>query len=238
MKKQYSQKEISELVDKAVKRSCSPKDESYFRGMIQELIENNSIPVDILNFIPVKAGTAGKTRFDQIYDLCMSLVFPEYKPDTIKKLLGNDKIESKTKIWRVVIPEKFKLTHVLIRATSFQEAFSLGCDYICRISLRLYKKIPTDLTMRVIFMSEKALRRYLDVRWNNKMSKRNTVKLEGREYTPKQISGARLAALGHPKNPNHSVVRYAEIKDLRRIKKTNLMTRDSMVESESYRSLD
>jgi hypothetical protein len=133
-----------------------------------------------------------------------------------------------------MLPEKFGLSHVLIRATTFHEAFSLGCDYACRMSLRLYQRVPTDLTIRIQFVSEKAIRRMLDLRWANRVKKRKQLQLEGREYTPKELMGARLAAVGTPKHPYFSIAKYAENKDLKTIRKRLGVTRPSAVESETF----
>lgn len=151
------------------------------------------------------------------------------------KLLGYVPGGAGTKIWRVVVPERFGITHVLLRAPTFQEAFALACDYACRASLRLYQRIPADLTIRVMFMSEKALRRYLDIRWSNRMRQRKQFQMEGREFTPRQIYGARLVALGRPDDPRYSIARYSESKDLKRLHKERGISRTSAVESESRR---
>ena len=225
--------EAQKIIERAVSRSSSPKDAEYVRGMLTELVKNEAIPVNLLKYIPLRAGKIGKTRFDQVYDGCMALLFPEYKESTLQRVLGTVPDGSATKIFRVMIPDKFGLTHVLLRADSFQQAFALGCDYVCRASVRLFRKIPTDLTIRVEFLSEKALCRFLDTRWYNRAKKRRQMQLKGREFTNKQVNGARLAALGHPKDPQYSIAKYAERKDLMRIRSNLDIVRISAVESES-----
>jgi hypothetical protein len=226
---------IGHKITECLKGVTGPKDREYFRNFLEELIINNAIPIDLLENVPEKVSIVGKTRFDQLYDAALSLVFPKYRKETLIKLLGIKKIPANLKIWRIMLPNKFNLSHVLIRANSFQEAFALGCDYACRMSLRLYKKIPSDLSMRVQFVSEKAVRRMLDLRWANRVNKRKQLQLVGREYTPKELVGARLAAIGHPIHPEYSIAKYAENKDLKLLLSTQEIVRASSVESEIFK---
>lgn len=225
---------ISESVDKCVDRISAKKEAPYFRQFLTELITNNAIPLELLEHIPVPVSEIGKTRFDQIYDAAIALVFPGYKRETLEKLLGP--LDGKGgKIWRVLLPERFRIAHVLIRAKTFQEAFALGCDYACRASLRMFGTIPVDLTIRVVFMSERSLRRILDIRWANKNKKRLQLKLVGREFTAKQLNGARLLAMGHPKDPKYSIIKYVEKKDLDVIFSSRGLIRKSSIEQESHK---
>lgn len=220
-------------INEALDRLQSRKDLEYFKEMISDLVDNNAIPIELLSSIPVSSGLVGKTRFDQIYDASMFLAFPNYREETLKKLMGDD-YDPDMKVWRVVTPEKFNITHVVIRARTYQDAFALGCDYACRASLRLFRKIPSDLTIRVIFMTEKAIRRHLDLRWANRSKKRKQLQLEGREYTAKQVHGARLAALGHSTNdPRRTIARYADVRDLVRARERAGLVRISAVEFET-----
>lgn len=227
-------KEALDAIEECVQRIAAQKDAPYFRHMLTELVENHAIPAELLKHIPIPAGEAGKTRFDQLYDAAMSLVFPGYRRETLQRLLGPAE-PIRGKIWRVLLPERFKMTHVLIRARTFQEAFALGCDYACRASLRMFGYIPVDLTIRVVFMSERAIRRMLDIRWANRSHKRMQLKLIGREFTERQIKGASLVALGHPKDTRYSIIKYTEKKDLDRIRQKCGLVRESAVEYESYR---
>lgn len=222
-----------------VRRISSLKEREYFRTMLGELIENNSLPLDLLEHIPEPPEKVGKTRFDQLYDASMSLVFPGYMRETLDRLLGPTAEErTNTKIWRGMFPAKFGLSHVLFRASSFQEAFALACDYACRMSLRIHKQIPVDLTVRVQFVSERAVRRMLDIRWANRKRQRKKFKLVGRVYTPKEVYGARLAALGDPSDDQYSMAKYAEVRDLRTILKQKDLVRISSVEKETFRQED
>jgi hypothetical protein len=235
MKKTRPKKEplVKDRIETALDRLGSRKDREYFSEMLKDLIDNNSIPAELLDFIPLNSGLTGKTRFDQLYDASMYLAFPPYREDTLKRMLGEDP-DPELKVWRVVLPEKFQVAHVIIRAASYQDAFALACDYACRVSLRLYRKIPVDLTIRVMFMGEKALRRHLGLRWANRIKKRKQLQLEGREYSMRQVNGARLAAIGHHNNdPRRSIAKYADVRDLVRTREKAGLVRISAVESET-----
>ncbi len=226
--------QVVDAVEACVSRMASKKDAPYFRHLLTELVTNHAIPAELLEHVPVPAGEAGKTRFDQLYDAAMALVFPGYRRETLERLLGP--LDGRGgKVWRILLPDRFRMVHVLIRARTFQEAFSLGCDYACRASLRVFGRIPADLTIRVVFMSERAIRRMLDVRRANRANKRKELKLVGREFTDRQLKGARLIALGHPRDPRHSVVKYVDKKDLDRARRSAGTARVSAVEHESFR---
>lgn len=224
----------SRILDECVARIASPKDKDFFKSILRDLVLNNAVPIDMLESIPLPPKEVGKTRFDQLYQASMAIVFPDYRERTLLRLLGKKHEEPEIKIWRVIFPEKYKLTHILLRAKTYQEAFALSCDYACRIHLYLFRQIPVDLTIRIMFMSESAIRRHLNLRETNRYKKRQEMKLEGREFTHKQISGSRLAALGPPKNHNHSIFKYVESRDLRRLRE-NGISRTSSVELESFR---
>jgi hypothetical protein len=227
---------IQEKVERYLKRFTSPKDRDYFRIFILEMIENKTIPMELIEQIPISAANAGKTRFDQLYDAVMSIVFPGYRQETLYRMLGpSAEIRKNTKLWRAIFPERFGISHIFLRADSYQQAFALSCDYACRVSLRLYRRIPHDLTIRVMFISEKATRRKLDMRWANRVAKRKELQLVGRKFTPKEITGARLAALGHPSDPSFSVAKYAEEKDLLKVLHEKTKIRFSEVESENFK---
>jgi hypothetical protein len=230
------EEEARRAIEGAIARMSGKREKEYFRPFLEALIRNNAIPIELLDALPARAADVGKTRFDQLYDAAMSLVFPGYRPETLAKLLGpRAPISSETKIWRVMLPERFGISHVLIRADSFQEAFSSGCDYACRIALRVYKRIPVDLTIRVMFMTEKAIRRRLDMRWANRVNKRKQLQLQARDYTPREIAGARMAALGHPKGQLRSLAKYVEISDIRNIQDLKKITKIVAVESETLK---
>jgi len=226
---------IIDQIDKCLKRMSGSKDRPYFKQFLERIIINNIVPVELLETIPKLVTSAGKTRFDQIYDAALYLVFPKYRRETLNKLLGPELNKNDIKIWRIMLPDKFKISHVLIRADSCQQAFALGCDYACRMSLRMYGRIPTDLTIRVQFVSEKAVRRMLDLRWANRVHKRKQLQLVGREYSSKEIVGARLAAIGHPIQSNYSIAKYAENKDLKRLLCKKGILRISSVETEIFK---
>ena len=227
--------EVDRHIEDCLKRLRCGKDAPYFRSLLEAMVYQGVVPLNLLKTVPVPAQEAGKTRFDQLYAAAMALVFPDYREETLRRFLGPEAPVEEDKIWRVMFPEKFALTHVFMRAGSFQQAFALGCDYACRVSLRVFGSVPADLTIRVMFVSERALRRMLDMRWASKTHKRMQLKLVGREFTPRMLRGARLAALGHPNSPLHSIARYAEMKDLEKVRKSKSRVRTSPVESESFR---
>ena len=233
------EQEKSRLLDEAAARISSPKERKVFRALLEDMVENNTVPLELLSRIPVQPEKAGKTRFDQLYDAAMFLAFPGYRRETLQKLLGpNATGKTKTKIWRAIFPARFRLSHVLLRAPTFQQAFALGCDYACRMSLRLYRQIPSDLTVRIQFVSEKAVRRMLKLRWANRVKRRKQLQLVGRVYTPKEIMGARIVAVGDPKTPEHSIFKYGEGRDLRKLLKLQERVRVSSIETETFRPED
>ena len=86
------------------------KDAQYWIEFLRGLVINNTIPIDLLKSIPLKAGRVGKTRFDQVYAASMFLAFPGYRERTLKQLLGpRAETDANTKIWKLIFPEKFKL---------------------------------------------------------------------------------------------------------------------------------
>lgn len=227
--------EMDKRIEEALHRIAplSPKIRSYFRGLLKKMITSNAVPIELFEGIPLEPGAVGKTRFDQIYDASMYLAFPGYRKTTLKKLLGPGiHFGPDTKIWRAIFPEKFGVSHVIIRAPTYQRAFALACDYACRMSLRSFGNIPPDLTIRVIFMTEKAIRRMLHLRWANRVIKRRKLQLIGRVYSHNEVMGAKYAALGNPKEPEHSIAKYVEGKDLERIMSMKEKVRISAVEAE------
>lgn len=227
---------IKTKIQEYVRRVFSKKEREYFESYFEDLVRNNTLPLEILEFIPAPVEQTAKTRFDQLYDAVMELAFPGYREETLKKLLGPDaEIAPKVKIWRIMFPKKFNLSHVLIRANSFQQAFALGCDYACRMSLKVHKCIPHDLTIRVQFVSEKSVRRMLDMRWANRVKRRKQLQLVGRKYSYKEILGARNAAIGDPSQPEYSIFKYAESRDIRKVLSYHDSHKISSVETETFR---
>lgn len=227
-------KEVEKAVSEFSRRSFSAKERPELEAMLLELVTRGVMPLKLLEELPVPPEEVGKTRFDQIYDAVMALVFPGYEEDTLERLLGPDH-GTGVKIWRVMFPPKFGLTHVLVRATTFQQAFALGCDYACRMSLKTERSIPTDLTIRVAFVSERSVRRMLQLRWYNKAAKRDKLKLVGRTYSSKEVTGARICALGRPDHSAFSIFKYVEARDLRKILRERDEMRVSAVETELFR---
>lgn len=214
-------------------RIGTPERGKYIQELLRDMVANRCIPVELLEHIPVRAKLVGKTRFDQAYDAAMSLAFPEYSNNVRTNLTGDEKDE-KTKAWRVILPEKYGMGHAIVRATSFQEAFALGCDYACRVSLRLFRVIPSDLTVRVSFMNDLSLKRFFDIRTMNRAKKRQERKLgKNRTFTRKQILGAWLCAIGHKRGSElRSIARYVDTDDLGRVLAGTGLVRASPVVTE------
>lgn len=232
--KRRKEKTAEQRIGECARRISSPKERRWFRQVLQDLVRGNVAPLELLEQVPMPAREVGKTRFDQIYDACAFLAFPGYRTETLERLLGPT-AESRQgiKIWRAMFPSRFKVAHVLLRADSFQQAFALACDYACRVSLRSEGRIPSDLTVRIQFVSEKAIRRMLDMRWANRVKKRKQLQLVGRQYTPKELAGARLVALGDPDSSSYRIFRYAEKKDLLAVLSKKGRVRESAVETET-----
>lgn len=227
--------EVIQAVSECIKRFRGLKEKQYVASLLYMMLMNNSIPIKLLEHVPIDPKNAGKTRFDQLYDAAMDVAFPGYRKETLDRLLGPGvETTNATKVWRIIFPDKFKLAHLLIRADSYQEAFALACDYACRASLRMNGKIPPDLTIRVMFVTEKAIRRKLDIRWANRVNKRRQLQLVGRTFSPKELHGARIAALGPKKSPCFSIAKYVEVKDLDKLLKEKNTIRVSSIESEVF----
>lgn len=224
--------EALEALEKKLQEVTNETDREYFRTIIMDMLRNNVLPEGLLEHVPVPASVAGKTRFDQLYDAASSVAFPGYSPAVLERLLGPDG-DPDMKVWRVMLPRDFGIRHCIIRARTYQEAFGFACDYACRMSLRLYRRIPSDMTIRVQFVSDRALRRTLDIRWRNRTRKRQELNVEGRVFTQKDVQGARLAALGRPGTMEYRLAWYADRQDLLKIRRHKDQIRCSVVEYES-----
>ncbi len=225
------------LVEECVDRICRPEEREAFLEVLWALVENNVIPASLLTTVPQKASKAGSTRFDQIYDVCMFLAFPDYAGKVRERAFGPGAPES-LKLWRVLLPKEYGLSHVVIRAQGFPEAFALACDYACRLSLREHRRIPGDLTVRVQFVPDQSAARMLDIRRAVKYRQRVLSGTKGRQFSAKDVAGARLVAIG-PREGNHfSVFKMAENLDLRALEERRGIRRLSAVDKETFRPPD
>lgn len=227
-------KSTEKLVDECVRRVTAPKERETFRRFILSLLDQNVLPLELLATVPVKAPIAGKTRLDQIYDACLYLAFPAYRPNVRERAFGPAAPE-KMMYWRALFPKALGLSHIVLRATTYQEAFALACDYACRLSLMEHSVIPTDMTIRIRFMSDKAASRMLDIRHAVRDATRKKSNLKGRMYSPKDIMGARIVALGRRDGKDFSIFRYVEMMDLKRIMRKKAEIRTSAVDVETFR---
>jgi len=226
-----------QLVEECVQRICRPDEREAFLEFLTALVENNAIPASLLTTVPRRASKAGATRFDQIYDVCMFLAFPDYAPKVHDTAFGPDAPED-MKLWRVILPREYGLSHVIVRSQSFQQAFSLACDYACRLSLRERRRIPGDLTIRVQFMDNVVTSRMLDIRQAVKYRQRVLSGTKGREFSAKDIAGARLVAIGRREGKNYSIFKYMDNMDLRNLEEGLGRRRLSAVDKETFRPAD
>jgi len=226
---------VADWIDMALDRFACETDKEYFRDLLVKIVEQNAAPMELFAELPLPTQESGKTRFDQIYEAMQYISFPPYSKAIITALLGEN-INPHIKVWRVSLPEKFKVANCLIRAETYQDAFALACDYACRIHLRLFKSIPKDLTIRVAHMSSVAIAKYLGIRKKIRNQK-SRVYASGvaRQFTPKQVLGARTAALGHSFNdPRRSIAIYADRQDMHKARRYQGMIRMISVELESH----
>lgn len=221
-------------MERCVHRIAGTKDREAFREMLSALVENNAIPIELLETIPDRADTTGRTRMDQIYEACMFLALPRYRDSLREKVFGPEAKED-MRLWRVMLPKEFGLSHVVVRAESFSEAFALGCDYACRSYLQMRRKVPEDLTIRVQYMSDARVSKMHQVRRAVRALGRKKGTLPGRKYTYKEIAGARLVAIGRKDSGSYSIFKYSEKKDLQRILEERDVMRVSSVETETFR---
>lgn len=203
--------------------------------MIRDMVMNNVIPMDILEFLPIQVREVGKSRFDQLFDAAMYLAFPGYGKKVRKSLTG-DENDHDMRAWKVILPREFMTSHVIIKAKTYQEAFAMACDYACRVSLRIKREIPLDLTVRVKFMGDRTLDRFFEIRTVNGKTTRLKRKLKERTFSPKQIMGARLAAMGHPnQTKDYSISKYVEKKDLERVREGAGLVKKTSIVTEHYK---
>ncbi len=234
MKRLEAEAEAQKVIEECVRRIGRPTDRDAFREILTGLVKNNVVPISLLTTVPQRSGKAGKTRFDQIYDACMFLAFPDYKPLTRDRAFGPEAPED-MRYWRALFPKEFGLSHVILRACSFQQAFAFACDYACRLSLREHRRIPDDLSVRIQFVSDSQAARMLDIRQAVRHRTRIASNLRGRQYSAKDIIGARLVAIGRKEGDGYSIFKYAEDKDLKRIAELRAEVRVSAVDVETFR---
>jgi hypothetical protein len=225
--------EIETIIENRLKSLGSKTDKEYFKKFMNELVANKCLPPQLLNDIPVKSDISGKTRFDQLYDATMLLSYPEYSESVQTHL--SEPPDPDMKVWKAMFDRKYKVSSVLLKARSYQEAFGLAIDYLCRISLRLYQVAPLDATVRVAYCSEKFLRRYFAIRISSKQNRRALHNTKAKSFTPRQVNGARMAALGFPPSDGRrSIVKYSEYKDMLRMQKKGV-NKTSAVLGESFK---
>lgn len=237
---QCSEETFMNRIEEALKRYRKRVGEqkySYLEDLLRDLMKRSLFPIELLDKVPEPAYKSGITKFDQIYQAAMFFAHPQYSGYTHEQLTGS-KEPSDLRVWQVIIPPGLGPNHVLIKANSYQEAFALGCDYVCRASLRVNKKIPTDLNIRVIYVTNRELKYMLKVKDQNKLKNRrkrehqSEKKKTYQKFSRRQIIGATAVALGHDKKSEmYSILKYIDKKELDIIQKkfqvhriTNVLT--------------
>lgn len=226
--------EINHYISLAIKRMKIKKDVSYYEELLYILIKSKAIPIELLSEIPQDASSSGKSRFDQIYDAVLEIHFPEYSNRLLSEF-QSEPLNTKLKIWRAMFPRQYKISSIFLRAESFQEAFALSCDYLCRLSLRLFKQIPRDMTIRVAYVSESALKAHYKIKQAVNKKRRSVRNTRTRGFTNKQMNGARTAGLGvKPGEKDFSIIKYGEYRDNYLLKRAGVH-KQSVVEHEFWR---
>jgi hypothetical protein len=265
-----NEKKKSVIIERAVRKVCKrgDKEYKYLKSTLEELVKNKTIPIRLLKDVPRLPKVICKTRFDQLYDAAMFLSFPEYDDELFKYLFGLDNFKKnrEIKLWKVLIPKKYCMRNILIRAPNFQMAFARACDYVCRLVMKTEKKIPNDLTIRVMYLPASQIYLHkmpkteqqkaglsdsqegqpsedseiLDVDGDNENGEEENKKVPEKASETrmrKKVNGAIRIALGHSKNnENYKVARYMEMKDLKKIEEAGVV-RVSNVEIERELSL-
>ena len=228
--------EREKAIEKCLRRIYPGRGREAFRDFLRGLLDQNALPLELLEDVPERLGKAGRTRFDQLYDACMFLAFPTYRGITNRKAFGPD-APGDMRLWRAIYPRELGVTHVVLRARSFQEAFALACDYACRLTLRDQKRIPVDLTVRVMFIGDYAVSRMVAIRHAVRgRTRSNRQTGPGRTFSRKDILGARLVAIGRKDGDAYSIFRYVEDRELKILFSKKGITRVSAVDIETFPS--
>lgn len=188
-----------------------------FKEMLMGVIKENEIKEDLIKKIDLNQTINKKTKFDLLFDFCMENTFKNYLPKTYSCM---DENNPRTKLWKVIVPKGFKINHVYLRADSFQEAFGMGCDYICRSCLKQNNSIPKDLTIRVIYMDNKRALRVL-------LEKIKSSRLSIKQPTHKKEPKATLLMKNYSIEIYKDLI-YAEKRDLKLLNKIGI-SKDSML---------
>jgi hypothetical protein len=211
--------EILGIVRKACDRISYIRDKKTLEIVLLRMIESGSLPVRSLECLPIPSSISGKSRLDQIYEMCIAWKFPPYREGT-SMLISSDR---SIRFWKIIFPKRMKSPSILVKAKTYQEAFGMACDYSCRFSLFMTGKIPTDLTVRVKSVSdEEALKMGLLRKMNRKKSSSGS----------RHMYGIRVCAIGPKSGSDYSLFKYMELQDLKSIRVKRGETRISSVDSE------
>jgi hypothetical protein len=233
--KDKTARHIWKKIDQVLHRLSDVSDKDIWFDHLYKMIIKYKLPVEKLDEVPDTAIEIGKSRFDQIYDMCSYLAFPPYKEKTVMGFMGPD-VEGEalnTKIWRCYFNEELEIQSVLIRATSFQEAFAKASDYGARVYLKLNKIVPRDMTIRVVYVTNTEVVTINNIRRMNRNKTRKLKGLKEAEKIDRHENGIVVAALSHQNNPEYSIYKYIEKKDLKDLALRGIR-RISFVEAETY----
>jgi hypothetical protein len=230
-----SDPEQEQTLERHLKKHYRPEARAVFKSFFRRLLANGSLDIEHLKLVPNPVKDAKKTTFDQVFEACMEVAFPPYSEKLVADLFGPEYEKSRdVKLWRCLFPKKFGITHVIVRAETFQQAFALASDYACRVSLRMYQKLPIDLTIRVSKMSSKALAETVRLRKANRKIKLRQRNQKGPAYTTKEILGARIVACGHNRQPEFRIFHDQEFYEWGELKNRARVIRASRIETETF----
>lgn len=233
--KDRATREIWKKLDQVLFRMADVSDKQIWFDHIHTIIKKYKVPLEKLDLIPDTAIVVGKSRFDQLYDLCCYLSHIPYKEKTLHGFLGQDLKEEdrNIKLWRCFFNEELQIQNVIIRASSFQEAFARAADYGARVYFKLNKIIPRNMTVRVEYVRDLEVRALNLVRTANRVKTRNKKGLQSAESVERYENGLIIAALGHQSLSDYSIYKYVEKKDLKDLALRGIR-RISHVEAERY----
>ncbi len=227
--RKLSREEILGIIERASGRVTGLKDRKTLQKKLFQLIQNGALPAKSLENLPIPSEISGKTRIDQIYAICMSWAFPAYREKTLE-VLNPEGSDPEIRLWKILLPKRFKVSNIVIKAKTYQEAFALGCDYACRSSIFMAGKIPSDLTVRVKYVTDS------EAYSIGLLRKMNRKKFNSKNESPtrhRHISGVRICALGLKSNSEYSIFKYMENRDLKVILSKKGQFRTSVVDSEN-----
>jgi len=221
---------ISRAMKKHLGIVTDQKEREAWARLLVRVASNKILSQSDIENLPESSLKTRVTRFDHLYRVCYLKTFPDYSETVNKEMLGGGGDNPKLKLWKVIYPKSLGVANILIRAKDYREAFAKGCDYACRVHLRVNGMIPRDLTLRVKYVTPSQATEIMSVRSEvRKKHKKKSSKI------PRQIYGLQIAAMGiHDReNEEWSIFRYSESKDLSTLRMFDI-ERESSVDRESF----